>query len=133
MAYIEEGRMMSQEQRQLRKIRGQQGFSLLELMVAVAIVAIMIAVLTPHLLGASKQATDTACQSNEKTIEAALAEYDLIHQQLPTGDTVVQIQALVADHLLDKDVDGSQFTIDDTDPDNITVTCTGDATNETAN
>lgn len=131
MADIEERRRMLRKQRSLRTMRNQQGFSLLELMVAVAIVAIMIAVLTPHLLGVSKQATDTACRSNAKTIEAALAEYVLIHQQLPTGDTDAQIQALVADQLLDKDVNSSQFTIDDDDPDNITVTCTGDTSNET--
>ncbi|WAH38980.1 type II secretion system protein [Alicyclobacillus dauci] len=98
-------------------------FSLLELMVAVAIVAIMVGVLTPHLMGATEQARQTACDGNTKTISAALAEYNLMHFSLPSGDTNAQLTALVANRLLDNSALTGHFTIDDVDPNNTTVSC----------
>lgn len=114
-------------QRILRRLmtvhRIESGFSLLELMVAVVIVAIMIGLITPQLMGASKEATSTACQGNTKTITAALAEYDLVHQALPTGDSQAQLQALVTDGLLGSDALSGNYAINDTDANNIIVSC----------
>lgn len=103
--------------------QGEAGFSLLELMVSVVIVAIMISVITPELMGATRRASTTACDGNVRTITAALSEYSLIHQSLPTGNTTQQIQALVTDQLLSKDALNGSYAIDDSDASNITVTC----------
>lgn len=103
----------------------EAGFSLLELVVAVSIVAIMVGVITPHLVGASTRATSTACRGNEKTITAALAEYKMIHGSLPSGDSLAQIQALVSDQLLANDALNGNYVIDDTNSDDITVSCPG--------
>jgi general secretion pathway protein G len=111
-----------------KRIEDERGFSLLELLVCVVIVAIMIAVITPHLMGASTRATDTACTGNVKTIEAGLAEYSLIHQSLPTGTTAEQLQTLVSEQLLSKEALSGNFSIDDSDPNNITVSCAGVST-----
>lgn len=92
-------------------------------MVAVVIVAVMIGLITPQLMNATKQATLTACQGNVKTITAALAEYDLLHQGLPTGNATAQLHALVSDGLLSNDALMGNYTMNDTDPDNIQIGC----------
>lgn len=109
--------------RNKRYHHSEAGFSLLELMVAVSIVAVMIGMITPHLMGAAKTAHATACAGNVKTIQDALAEYDLVHNALPTGDSQAQLSALVSDQLLSNDVLSGNFTINDTDPANLSVTC----------
>lgn len=101
----------------------EQGFSLLELMVAVSIIAIMIGLITPHLMGASARATSTACDGNTKTISAALAEYNLLYQALPSGNSAQQLQTLVSHQLLSDEALSGNYTIDDADPMHIEVTC----------
>ncbi|GMA55883.1 hypothetical protein GCM10025858_03860 [Alicyclobacillus sacchari] len=102
---------------------GQEGFSLIELMIAVVIVAIMVAMITPQLMRASARAEATACSGNVRTISAALAEYQLLHQSLPPGNSTQQIQALVGDGLLSNDALQGSYVIQDTDPNNIAVSC----------
>lgn len=105
------------------RIGAESGFSLLELMVAVSIVAVMVGMITPHLMTAAKSARATACQGNIKTIQDALAEYDLLHNALPSGDSQTQLTTLVSDQLLSNDVLNGQFSITDTDPTHVAVTC----------
>lgn len=92
-------------------------------MVAVVIVAIMISLITPQLMNASTKAQDTACQGNIRTISAALAEYNLLHQALPTGSSAEQLQTLVSEQLLSNDALSGAYNIVDPSPDNISVTC----------
>ncbi|WP_304458894.1 competence type IV pilus major pilin ComGC [Alicyclobacillus sendaiensis] len=99
------------------------GFSLIEIMIAVVIIGILVVMITPQLLRASGRAQNTACAGNVRTISAALAEYQLIHGQLPTGNTVQQIQALVSDGLLSNDALSGNYVIQDADANNVTVTC----------
>jgi len=101
----------------------QEGFSLIELMIAVVIVAIMVAMITPQLMHASARAEATACSGNVRTISAALAEYQLLHQSLPAGNSAQQIQALVGDGLLSNDALQGNYVIQDTDTNNINVSC----------
>ncbi|KPV43241.1 competence type IV pilus major pilin ComGC [Alicyclobacillus ferrooxydans] len=111
------------------KYRGkdsEQGFTLIEMVVAVLIVAVMITVVTPRLISAGQRAETTACEQNQRNIRAALAEYDLLHGAYPTGDTSVQLQALVDDNILDsvpKEPSGGSYVINDIDANNVTVEC----------
>lgn len=111
----------------MARVRSQNakksGFSLLEIMIAVVIMGILIVMITPQLLRASGRAQNTACAGNVRTISAALAEYQLIHGQLPTGNSVQQLQALVSDGLLSNDALSGNYAIQDTDANNISVTC----------
>lgn len=103
-----------------------RGFTLMELVVAVFIVGIMIAGITPHLLGAGARAQTVACQENGDAIKSALTEYDLLNQNLPTGTVTEQIQALVDAQLLASvptEPKNAVYTISDADPNNIVVTC----------
>lgn len=111
-----------------KRQKADSGFSLLELMVAVSIVAVMVGMITPHLMGASKRATSTVCEGNTKTIQDALAEYDLLHQTLPTGDSEAQLATLVSEQLLSNDALNGNYTINDTDPNNIAVGCSNSTT-----
>ncbi|WDL97005.1 competence type IV pilus major pilin ComGC [Alicyclobacillus sp. ALC3] len=109
-----------------RDCKREGGFTLMEMVVAVFIVGVMIAVITPHLLGAGKQATAVACQQNVNAIESALTEYALENGSLPTGDATTQMQALVDAQMLAAmpgQPANAVYTISDPDPDHISVTC----------
>jgi prepilin-type N-terminal cleavage/methylation domain-containing protein len=106
------------------------GFTFIEMMVSVLIVAIMIAVISPKLANAGHQAEVTANAQNEQIISAALSEYQLMYHSVPTGTSEEQLQTLVTDNLISSipvDPLGGQYVIDDSDPFNISVTTT-DAT-----
>lgn len=113
------------------------GFSLVEMVVAISVFAVMMAVVIPHLLGIGVKAQAIACEQNQRMIRAALSEYYLEYHAYPSGDSETQLQALVTDGLLDsvpKDPSGGSYTISDTDPNAVSVSCSvhgplGDDTN----
>ncbi len=55
--------------------RGQPGFTLVEMLVVIAITAVLLSVLLPALSGAREQAYKASCQSNQRQIGIALATY----------------------------------------------------------
>lgn len=104
----------------------EYGFTLMEMVVAVFVISVMMAVLMPHLLGASTRAQTTACELDQRTIRAALSEYYMIHHAYPTGDTATQLAQLQSNQLIDavpKEPAGGNFIVDDTDPNNVVVSC----------
>lgn len=106
--------------------QGDHGFSLVEMVVAISVFAVMMAVVIPHLLGIGVKAQAIACEQNQRMIRAALSEYFLEHHSYPTGDSDTQLQALVTDGLLDsmpKDPSGGTYEITDTDPSAVSVSC----------
>jgi prepilin-type N-terminal cleavage/methylation domain-containing protein len=110
----------------LKKLRHDAAFTLLEMVIAVLIVSIMIAVVAPRLSGISQKAEETACAENQQTIRAALAEYHLQYHQYPAGNSAEQLQALVDDCLLQsvpKDPSGGTYIIQTTASGDEVVTC----------
>ena len=59
----------------LRGRRGQQGFTLIELLVVVTILGILAAIVTLSLVGLTTHANVEACNSEYKTVQAALDAY----------------------------------------------------------
>jgi type II secretion system protein G len=55
----------------------KKGFTLIELMIVIAIIAILAAILVPNFLRARAQGQYTACQSNLKNIGTALEMYSV--------------------------------------------------------
>lgn len=64
-------------------MKDQRGFTLLEMMVVVAIIAILAAVLIPNFTHARAQAATSACMSNMKTIATAMELYYTDNQSYP--------------------------------------------------
>jgi general secretion pathway protein G len=69
-----------------RNESGEEGFTLIEMMVVVAIIAILVAILVPNFIRARAQAQTAACEANLKEIATALELYQTDHEQYPTGN-----------------------------------------------
>ena len=55
----------------------QKGFTLIELMIVIAIIAILAAILIPNFLHARAESVTAACEGNEKQIATAEEEYSV--------------------------------------------------------
>ena len=71
----------------LRGRKGQQGFTLIELLVVVTILGILAAIVTLSLVGLTTHANVESCQSEYKTVQAALDSYmaNNNYSSLPKG------------------------------------------------
>ena len=58
----------------------QKGFTLIELMIVIAIIAILAAILIPNFIHARAESQTAACEGNEKQIATAMEEYAVDNQ-----------------------------------------------------
>jgi prepilin-type N-terminal cleavage/methylation domain-containing protein len=74
-----------------------KGFTLIELMIVIAIIAILAAILIPNFLHARAQSVTAACEGNEKQIAISEEEYSVDHAGayvILSGLTTPYIQSL---------------------------------------
>ncbi len=80
----------------MRVYRGRRGFTLIELMVALLIIALLLALFLPHYWQARARSNYVACEQNLRNIAVALQAYANDNGQLyPSG-----LQALTPDYLV---------------------------------
>lgn len=77
----------------------QRGFTLLEMMVVVAIIAILAGILIPNFTRARAQAQTAACIGNMKTIATALELYYTDKQSYPQATTAAIESTFMANNL----------------------------------
>jgi type IV pilus assembly protein PilA len=125
-------------------MKKEQGFTLIELMVVVLIIAILVAIAVPVFTSARESAWRRTCQANLRTIDGAIQTYNASYDGVPAAmvDTVDGDHPLVAGGFLKRAPqcpkavsagNAGYYTItgDYTDPQDLKAECPGNYPNHT--
>ncbi|MGB4461627.1 MAG: prepilin-type N-terminal cleavage/methylation domain-containing protein [Tepidanaerobacteraceae bacterium] len=68
-----------------KRTKGDKGFTLIELIVVIAVLGVLATLIIPRVVGVQSEAETTAMEANEKIIRNALERYYLEHETYPEG------------------------------------------------
>ena len=99
------------------QIKNKMGFTLVEIMIVVAIIALLAAIAIPNFVKSRAEARKTACVSNMRVIDSAIQQY-LISSKLSDNDYgSITVQDLITEGYLHGEpkspVGNSSYTISD--------------------
>lgn len=103
-----------------RRLKKEEGFTLVELMVVVMIIGILVAIAVPTYARHREEAEKRACQANLRILEGAIAQYRAVNGSYPA-----ELDDLVPDFIkaVPKCPSGGTDPDYDYDPDTGAVTC----------
>jgi general secretion pathway protein G len=73
----------------------QRGFTLIELLIVVAIIGIVAAIATPHLLNATDRGRQSGTMGDMRAILTAIEHYAVDHSDYPVADNVKELAPLL--------------------------------------
>ena len=100
--------------------RNEKGFTIIELLVAMAILGLLIAIMIPGIAVVRRGARNTARRASLQAIQATIEDYYGTHRKYPTATANVPDGIVINNSGADAEVD-SQFAIG-----TAVATCTGD-------
>lgn len=86
----------------LLKIKSRRAFTLVEIMIVVAIIALLAAVAIPNFVKSRKEAREVACGSNMRVIDSAIQQYLLKNDMTEDDYGSVSINTLIESEYLYK-------------------------------
>ncbi|MZP28491.1 prepilin-type N-terminal cleavage/methylation domain-containing protein [Heliobacterium undosum] len=89
----------------MAKAREQKGFSLIELMIVVAIIGVLFAVLVPRLGNSSDRARVAGVRNDFKAFETAIRSYYIEHAAMPSDTDISTNNVLETGRYLDNEID----------------------------
>ena len=84
-----------------KRTKGDKGFTLIELIVVIAVLGVLATLIIPRVVGVKSKAETAAMEANEKIIKNALERYYLKHETYPE-----KLKDLVDERYLDEIPDG---------------------------
>lgn len=99
--------------------RFHKGFTLIELMIVITIIAVLIAILLPNVSRSRQRAIVTSCEHNERNLAAAIEIYNAQYKRYPASISVLYPNYMkrttcptnVTDYGYVTDSEGKQFTV----------------------
>ena len=75
------------------RVRGQEGFTLVELMIVILIIGILVGIAVPVYIAQRDNAQRRVCQANLRMLKDAAGDYLAVHQEYPYS-----VEDLVPEH-----------------------------------